>query len=746
MDSGSALHSAPRRVVDEALSRLQLGRRRLPVIQQTEAGECGLACLAMIAGHYGHRIDLQTLRARHPVSSRGANLAELAATASALHLSSRALKLELSELSKLRTPCILHWDLAHFVVLRGVEGSRAIVHDPACGIRTYTHDEISRHFTGIALECVPTPEFTARKEETPLRMQDLWKATSGLYPALLQLLILTGLLQLFSLAAPFFTQTVVDRVLVSGNVQLLGVLAVGFGGLLLVQLLTKSLRDYSVLHLSSVVSLQLSSNMLGHLIRLPQPWFLRRHLGDVLSRFGSLEPVRALLTTGVIGALLDGGMALTMLALLLLYSPTLTLWVLVTALAYAVLRALAFAPLRQLEEEAIVAGARENSHLMETLRGIQAIKLMGLEADREGHWQNLHANSMNAGIRASKWGLAFSLANGLLFGIQNIAIVYLAAHMVIDQRFTVGMLYAFLAYQGQFTSRIGALIDSILGFRMLRVHMVRLADVALAPEEPNLRGAVLRPSCVLDSDRSPSIELRRVSFRYGDREPWILRHVSLRSDPGSLTVLVGASGSGKSTLLRLLLGLLEPIEGQILIDGQPLAQLDRAAHRRRSAAVMQDDHLLSGTLLENITGFDPAPDMARVELSTRDACLHDEIQAMPLGYLSRICDLGIQLSGGQRQRLLLARSLYRDPRLLIVDEGTAHLDPALETRISSTIGSSSATRIVVTHRPGILEQADQLLRIHDGRLHPFAASTTNSVLPGAPSGAEFQAGTGTKCA
>ena len=713
MDTRSDFRAPTRRIADETLARLQLGRRRLPVVLQCEVAECGLACLAMIAGYHGHSIDVQTLRAKVAPSGRGATLSELIDVANGLHLTARALKVEMADLTNLRTPCVLHWDMSHFVVLRSVRRGQIIVHDPAYGVRSLSFGDVSRHFTGVALECVPAPKFEPKHEVALLRLRDLWRGATGLLPALLHLLALSALLQLLGLGAPFYTQVVVDQVLTKLDLPLLNVLAAGFLGLLVMHVVTQSLRDYSVIHLSALTNLQLSANLMSHLIRLPQSYFSRRHLGDILSRFSALEPIRSLLTTGLLSALLDGGLALTTLGLLVLYSPSLAAVVAGTSAAYAIVRILSFAPMRQLAEEEIVAGASEQTHLIETVRAIQAVKLFTLESEREADWQNLRAKTMNAGIRSAKWGLGLNAANGMLFGVQRIGIVYLAARMVMNQSFTVGMLYAFLAYQSQFTSRMIALIDAGIQFWMARLHLARLADIALTPEESRLREASLhRPEP--GGTSLPAIEFRGVSFRYGRKEGWILREVSFCAGSGELTVITGVSGAGKSTLLRLLLGLLEPTSGEILLDGVPLRHLDKHEFRRSAACVMQDDHIFSGTILENITCFDPVPDVSWAEACARSVCLSAELAAMPLGYQTRVTDLGSIMSGGQRQRLLLARALYRRPRVLVIDEGTAHLDPGVESQIVSELARHGSTRIVVTHRSSTLECHGQHLHLERG--------------------------------
>jgi ATP-binding cassette, subfamily B, bacterial CvaB/MchF/RaxB len=714
VDSGTGVRIAgrSRSHVRELSERLGLRRRQVPLVLQSEAAECGIACLAMVAGYHGHRIDLASLRRRMPPSIRGVTLRGLMANAAALRLTGRALRLDLDQLGELRTPCILHWDLTHFVVLVRAKGGRALIHDPAHGRRMYRQAELSTHFTGVALELTPTAEFEPLRQERTLRIQDLWSRVHGLGRALGFVFALSALLQLALLAAPFYTQIVVDHVIAQGDRDLLAVLAVGFGLVLVFRVIAGLVRDHAVLATSQLLSLQMSTNLVSHLVRLPLSYFERRHMADVLSRVRSLDPIQELLTSGFVEATVDAIMTLAVVALMFIYSPQLTAIAIVAALLFALLRTLLYRPVRQLREEGIIAGAREESATLETLRGMQAVKLLGIEAFRDALWQNRRADTMNAEVRAARWELGFGASSALLFGLENLIVIYFAATLVFAGQMTIGMLYAFLSYKTQFSDRVNAVISWILKFRMLDVHLARLADVVHTREEEGLRS----PATGASQEGSVRIELRDVSFRYGEAEPWTLRNLSLVIEAGSCVCLIGRSGGGKTTLLKLILGLLEPTEGEVLVNGRRLAGSGLSAYRRRVGSVMQDDHFFEGTLAENVSAFDPDEDLQRVQAAAEQACIHEEIAAMPMGYQSWMGNMGATFSGGQRQRILLARALYRDPQLLVLDEGTANLDPALVQAICERIGQLTVTRVLATHQQGVLPIAQRVLLIDAGTI------------------------------
>ena len=284
--------------------------QKLPMIQQTEAAECGLACMAMVAGYHGHNINLNEIRRLFKLSIEGCTLLDLMGFAEKLKLTSRPLKLELSHLKQLKTPSILHWDLNHFVVLKSVKNNHCTIYDPAYGERLLSLDEVSEHFTGIALELIPTTDFAQKEKGASLRLSDFWSEMTGLKRSLALMFTLSILLQVFLLVSPYYIQLVVDDVILTSDTSLLIVLAVGFGLVLLFDVMTQGLRSFVLLHFSNQLNVQLASNLFHHLIRLPMNFFGTRHIGDVLSRFGSLQHIRELLSTGVLEVIIDGILAI----------------------------------------------------------------------------------------------------------------------------------------------------------------------------------------------------------------------------------------------------------------------------------------------------------------------------------------------------------------------------------------------------------------------------------------------------
>jgi len=696
-------------------SRLSFSlRRRLSVQLQAEAAECGLACLAMIACWHGHETDIAALRRRFATSAHGTTLRHLIAIAGRLHFTCRPLRLELDELAALRLPCILHWNLNHFVVLTHATAREVSIADPARGERRLSLAEAGRHFTGVALELQPGASFAPRHRPPTLSLASLVAGQRGLRASLAQVLVLALALEAVVLASPFFMQWVVDGAIVSGDRDLLLLLALGFGVLLLIQTAISGARSLVILHASTHLSLQWNASLFAHLLHLPVAWFERRHVGDVVSRFGSLATLQRTLTTGFIESLLDGLMAAATLTLMLLYSAPLAAVAVAAALLYALIRRAAYRPLRAATEEQVVFAARAESMFIESVRAVASIKLFGHEDARQALWMNATVDATNRATAAERMTIAIRGAQSLLAGGEHLLIVYLGALAVIDGHFSVGMLLAFVAYRAAFSSRVGALADKWIQFRMLDLHLSRLADIALEPREE----AAAAPSSRADGDEGggAAIEAVGVSFRYGDDEPWVLRDVHLRIAAGDCVAITGASGCGKTTLLKILMGLLPPTAGEVRLAGVPVARSGVREYRRRIAAVLQDDQLLAGSIEANIAFFEPVPDRSRVEACARLAAVHDEIAAMPMGYETLVGDMGSSLSGGQKQRVLLARALYKQPDALFLDEATSHLDVRREGLINASVRRLRLTRIVVAHRPQTIASADRVVVLEGGAI------------------------------
>ncbi|MFN7111373.1 MAG: peptidase domain-containing ABC transporter [Brevundimonas sp.] len=679
------------------------------LVLQAEAAECGLACLAMVGGHHGRRESLSELRRRFPVSMSGSSLKSLVAVADGLGFSARPVRCELDELTQIERPAILHWSLDHYVVLRRIDHRHAWIADPAKGERKLALEEVSKHFTGVALELTPAPDFERRKTPEKVRLGDLWSRLSGFRPFLLQLFLLTLLLQAVGLISPLASQLIIDDVIGRGDRDLLIAIVVGFGALAFIQTAIEALRGFIQLHAGQRMSIQLSGNLLKHLLRLPTDFFERRHVGDVLSRFGSLGPAQKFLTGGLVGIVLDAVMVIPVAIIMVIYSPPLAALAAVNLVVIFAVRMAAFPAMRRFADENLNLAAKTDSVFLETVRAARAIKLASREAERHGLWQNAVAEQQNAAYRQGVFSLWGAAGLSVWQGLYSVVMLFIGAVQVLDGNMTLGMYFAFQSYSGQFSGRVGSLIGAFFTFRLLGLHLERLADIVHADSERGLDGPA-----TLTKPLAGAIEAHDVSFRYGEHDPWVLKGAAIYVRAGESVAIVGPSGGGKSTLLKLLIGLYEPTEGDILVDGNPMRALGLRAVRDRLGVVMQDDQLLSGTIADNVGFFDANIDMNKVERVCRLAHVHEDIMRTSMGYHSLIGDMGSVLSGGQKQRILLARALYKDPAVLFMDEGTANLDPELERKVMNSLNGLNITRIMVAHREAAVRNADRILLVDRG--------------------------------
>jgi ATP-binding cassette subfamily B protein RaxB len=419
--------------------------------------------------------------------------------------------------------------------------------------------------------------------------------------------------------------------------------------------------------------------------------------------------IQRTLTSSFVEAMIDGLMAVATLAMMALYSGLLTAVAVAGVMLYALLRLLFYDPLRRATEEHIVHAAKQQSHFLETLRGVQSIKLFGRQEERRSRWLNLVVDAVNRDLATQKLSLGFRSANGLVFGAERIAVIWIGAALVLDSAFSVGMLFAFVAYKEQFSARVAGLIDKLIELRMLGLQAERLADIVLTPPESS------SPTAAPD-EIEPSLEVRDLSFRYSDTEPFVVRNCSFRIEPGESVAIVGPSGGGKTTLLKLMLGLLVPTDGKILAGGLDIEKLGIDNYRKLVGTVMQDDQLFAGSIADNVSFFDPAPSQEAIERCARLAAVHDDIAAMPMGYNTLIGDMGAALSGGQRQRILLARALYKQPRILLLDEAMSALDVQKERAVNEAIRSLNLTRIVIAHRPETIASANRVIALQSGKV------------------------------
>ena len=674
--------------------------KKTPVILQSESAECGIASLAMICGHYGLDIDLFNFRQRFGSPSQGASLLHLSKTAERAGLKNRALSLDLDEIKQLKLPCIIHWGMNHYVVLTKVRKSSYVVHDPALGKRIIGLQEMSNNFTGVALELWPDQNFQQEKAKARLRLLDLMRNIVGLKSALIKIFAFSVVIEAIGLLLPIGTQLVTDHVIMAHDQSLLSVICIGLVFFTLFRTFVSMLRAWTSLTLNTLTNIQWKTTLFDHLTSLPLSFFEKRHLGDIQSRFTSLDTIRSTFTNSIVSGIIDSIMTIGLLIMLTLYGGWLV-WVVVGfTLCYAIMRLATYRFYRRVAEEQVIKGARSSSHFMESLYGISTIKALNLKERRSQHWLNINIDACNAGIKQTRFDMMFSGINTFISSIDQVAILWLGAIMVIDNNMTLGMFMAFNSYRGQFSQRASNLIDLFMQLRMLSLHNERLSEIVFSEPEKEL---------------AVKLEIKNLSYQYDPFSQPIFSNFNLQVEPGESIALVGPSGVGKTTLLKVMCGLLSPTSGEVIADNLDIYKIGLNNYRLGTACVLQEDRLFSGSISDNISGFEDNADEELIVECARRSNIHDEIMKMPMGYETMIGELRLGISGGQKQRILIARALYRKPSILFMDEATSHLDLRNESVINQSISALSITRIIVAHRPSTIASADRVIDLSQSK-------------------------------
>lgn len=678
---------------------------------QSEASECGLVCLAVAANRLGAGLAMADLRRQFPPAARGTSLQRLIEIAGELRLQARAIRCEPDDLATLDTPSLLHWRGNHFVVLLGRRFGKLRIFDPAVGELHLTLAELSRDFTGVALELRTDAGFERRKQPSPLSIFSFIQLSDDLVKGLGYALFFSVLLQAFAIITPMFLQVSVDSALSQSNEDFYLTVALGFGALCVLNVLLEGIRSFLVGRISLHLSWGMTRRLFRQMLRLPLPWFQRRRLADAVSRFDSIAHIRQLVSGGFVSSMLDAVLLVFLLGAVAFYSIKLALLMLVSTLIVVAIRLGTVGKSMSLGAQQLQADIAERGFRIETVRAMQSIKAAGAELQRESVWASRFAATIMSAERQERFRIVTQAAASLVEGLSAVALTYIGVQESRAGVMTIGALYAVLSYRQQFTNRTGSLLTYLVSWRQTDLHSHRVADIALSPSEQALHAGTGRVDR-LDG----SFETKHLSFRYSPADPVVLDNISFTAPAGSFIAITGPSGAGKSTLLKILATLYPPSAGEIRLDGAALSTLSLNDVRARIGTVLQEDELLAGTIADNVSFFSQQTEVDWVWECLRMAQMDRDVRALPMQLSTDVGDMGSTFSAGQRQRLILARALYKRPSILLLDEATAHLDPANEARIHDVLKQMAITRIAVAHRPEMVALADQVFHLQNGRL------------------------------
>jgi ATP-binding cassette, subfamily B, bacterial CvaB/MchF/RaxB len=684
-------------------------RKRVPVLTQATLHECGAACIAMIANYWGRRVDLEHFRSRMPENSLGSRIKDLVSMAATVGLHGTIRRVAtIEELQREQHPVVLHLREGHFVVFVRVSSGKAIVHDPAKGRTVLKASLVEKAMSGVIISFEPQHAFEGTAESQQFTLRSALSGLVGIGSPVAQIVSLSFLMQLATLAAPLYIQLVVDQSIARNDSDLLTVLLVGFMMISLVLTVAFFLRRVVTLKLGVAISTSLTGSVFAHMLRLRPGFFEARALGDITSRFGSTTAIKNFLTGPVLDACVDSVTATLALIALVALSPTAALLVVGAVLLEGIIHFSTVALRQRLLQTQLVDEAAEETLFVESVKAMRTIKLSNRENEILARWKSRFGHASESGYQYSFTDSAIKSSTDVVESLGATLIVFLLARSVLGNALTVGEMMSFIAYQMFFGKCAKNAVDTWVNWKTLQVHLGRLSDIMRAPPEQQQTGTRKR--------LSGGFELRNIVYAYPGDGKNTLNSISFSAAPGTLIAITGPSGEGKTTLLKVLIGLLEQRSGEVLYDGLPLATLHRPTFLEQVAVVMQDDTLLSGTIKDNVCFFDPMPSDEQIVAVCKLACIHADIMSMPLGYNTIIGDMGNLLSGGQKQRLFIARALYRNPKILFLDEGTSQLDLALERELNDNLARLKMTRVIVAHRPDTFRVADRVLLLSNGEL------------------------------
>lgn len=710
------LHATLLRLTREfpALRRLgsALAGPQVPVILQVTATDCGAASLAMSLAFHGRHVPLEELRESMAIGRDGVTAQAIVETAALYELRARGVRMEVSDFGYLPKGSILHWNFSHFVVFESIDAHAQSIRlvDPAVGRRVVPLAEAQRAFTGVALVLERSDRFVAAKPgDNPVK-RHLKAALAGSNDWY-SIAIVSILLELLALLSPLVNGSLIDHVLPHNDTHLLWVLIALMATTVVFHFAATVTRGQLLLQLRTGFDAKMTFGFIEHLLRLPYGFFERRHAADLQLRVASISTIREVLTGAVLSASIDGVLVCCHLGLLALTSLKMTAVAVVVVSVQVFVYVATRRKLMELASGSVIKQAEAASALNELLAGMESLKACGHEQKASQSWAARYVDVMNIGLRQ---GSISTFSQALLNSLQvmgPMALMITGVTEVLNHNLHLGVMMSANSLAVGFLHPMMNLVGTLQQLQTTRVHLTRIDDVlGTAPEQK-------QPGRLRQAPRlAGQISLQHVSFRYAPKLGLAVRDVSVEVRPGECIAIVGRSGSGKTTLGRLLLGLYEPTEGQVALDGIPLAQLELRSVRRQFGVVTQKPHIFGTTIRANIALADPEVPLARIRAAASHACIDEDIARMSLGYDTPVIAAGASLSGGQRQRIALARALLDEPAVLLLDEATSALDSITEAAVQAQLDSLHCTRIYIAHRLSTVVSADRILVMEDGQL------------------------------
>ena len=688
---------------------------KVPVVMQMEALECGAASLTMILAYYGKWLPLEQVRADCGVSRDGSNAGNVMNAARRYGLNAKGFRTGVEALRNSSVfPCIIHWNFNHFVVLCGFRGKYAYLNDPARGNVRVTMEEFDKAFTGICLAFAPSESFqpSGKRKST---FDFARKRLTGAGSAVAFVMLTSVIGYLFTIVNPAFNRFLVDRLLSGENRDVLMPFIALVAAVSLLQVFVAAVQAVYSLKINGKMAVMGSSTFLWKILRLPMEFFSQRMAGDIQTRHQTNATIAATLVNTLTPLAISLVMMLFYLVVMLRYSPLLTL-IGVLSIAINLLMSRLISEKRVNITRVI---ARDSGKLASaTVSGIQmveTIKASGAENGYFQRWADYQASVNAQTARYTVLNQYLGMIPAFVTTLANALVLVLGIWLCMRGEFTLGMVTAFQSFLASFLTPAMTLITAGQTIQEMRTQMERVEDVMEYPDDPHYTDTPVTEDADYDK-LSGEVELRSVTFGYSRLAPPLIEDFSLKLKPGGRVALVGASGCGKSTIAKLVSGLYRPWSGEILFDGKPISEIDRAVFTGSVSVVDQDIILFEDTIANNIKMWDSSIEDFEMILAARDAQIHDDIMARPGGYQEKLAEGGRDLSGGQRQRLEIARVLAQDPHIVIMDEATSALDARTEYEVTKAVKERGVTCIIIAHRLSTIRDCDEIIVLNRGKV------------------------------
>ncbi|MCL2821535.1 MAG: NHLP family bacteriocin export ABC transporter peptidase/permease/ATPase subunit [Oscillospiraceae bacterium] len=689
---------------------------KVPFIMQMEALECGAASLCMVLAYYGKWIPLEQVRSDCGVSRDGSNARSIYRAAVSYGLQPKAFRMEPSELRNIKYPAIIHWNFNHFVVLNGFKKKCAVINDPERGTTEVSLEEFDRSFTGIVMTFETTEEFVKEgKPRSVLRFA--MKRLKGTIPAFVFVFLMGVFASMIDILNPVFTRIFMDDILSGRNRSWLMPFIIAMLLVLLVRLILSVINAVCQLRMEGKFAITANAEFMWHVLRLPMDFFSQRYAGDILMRQSSNEGIASMLISQFSPILINMGLMVFYFIMLLQYNPILTAIGIGSAVLnmvfsqYMAKKSVTFA--RQSQS----SGGNLSSVTMSSIDMIETIKASGAEGGIFERYAGYLAKQHNAGIAGERFSMKFGLIPSVVSQILNIVVMMIGVAFIMDGHMTIGTMAAFQGFLGSFLAPVGQFSGILQSLTTMRTNMERIEDVMNYKIEPQSKATQGdSPPVLLDFEEklSGALKIENVTFGYNKLSDPLIKNFSLDLQPGKSVAIVGASGSGKSTLAKLITGLYEPWEGEILFDGKHRLDIDEYVFRNSVSMVDQEIMLFEDTVSENIRMWDPSIEDFAITLAARDADIHETIVTRPGGYNQIVAENGKNFSGGQRQRLEIARMMALEPTIAILDEATSALDAKTEETVMGNIRKYGYSCIVIAHRLSTVRDCDEIIVLEKG--------------------------------